>query len=151
LVARIGGDEFVVLLNTRGQQSAEAHRSALQAGAKILSALRRSFRLGSLEHRSSASVGIVVFDGDNGKVDEIMKGADMAMYKAKAAGRNGLAMFDPQALQEEADRFRLVADLREAIRNSVLELHFQPQVDAAGNVLGAEALLRWKHPERGMI
>ncbi len=95
-VARIGGDEFVIILGEAGRDRAGATRAAILAGNKVLSTMRESFRLGAFDHRSSASLGIVVFDGESASTNEILKHADIAMYRVKSAGRDGMALYDHQ-------------------------------------------------------
>lgn len=150
-VARIGGDEFVIVLERLGKDKAISTRNAIMIANKVLAAMREEFDLGHIRHRSSASVGVVVFDGTQKRPDEILKNADMAMYEVKGSGRNGMALFDPTRVNREADRFRLVSELREAIEGARLDLVFQPQMDEAGRVRGAEVLVRWQHPERGVM
>lgn len=150
-VARIGGDEFVIVLEDLGRDNAAASRNAIVAANKVLGALSEEFDLGYIRHKSTASIGVVVFDQARPRTDEILKNADMAMYEAKATGRNGIALFDPSQMNREADRFRLVSELRAAIEDSSLQLEFQPQIDRSGHVSGAEALVRWPHPERGRL
>ncbi len=151
LVARIGGDEFVVIVEQSGSEAARATLRGITIANQILSLLRQEFKLGELRHVASASVGLVVFDGAEKRPDEIMKRADIAMYQAKAAGRNGLALFDPVTMDREAARYRLMADLRSAVPSGELALQYQPQVDDSGIISGAEALLRWHHPREGML
>lgn len=150
-VARIGGDEFVVILQDAGSDAATATRTAILAGNRMLSALREDYPLGGFSHRSSASIGIVVFDSENVSADEIFKRADIAMYQVKAAGRNGLALYDHGVMNAQAERYRLLDDLKVALADEALELHFQPQMDSNGRVAGAEALCRWPHPQLGML
>jgi EAL domain-containing protein (putative c-di-GMP-specific phosphodiesterase class I) len=107
--------------------------------------------MGPVRHVASASIGVVVFDGSESRPDEILKCADIAMYQAKAAGRNGMALFDPATLDREAERFQLINDLRDAFEQKQLELFYQLQVDDARIVVGAEALIRWNHPRLGLI
>lgn len=153
LVARIGGDEFVVVLEAIGESDASASSHAITTGNRLVDAMRESFRLGEISHRASASIGIVVFDGEGAAPDEILKHADIAMYEAKSAGRDSLALYDPATMSRESERFQLVADLRDAIARpgTELQLHYQPQMDDCGRVVAAEALMRWNHPLRGMI
>ncbi len=151
LVARIGGDEFVVILEQPGSGAAQMTRGAITVAGRILSALRCDFRLGELTHTGSASIGIVVFDGEEPRVEQVLKRADVAMYQAKNAGRNGMALFDPATLQREQERYRLLAELRAAFADRQLELHYQPQFDHNRTLVGAEALVRWRHPTRGLI
>lgn len=150
-VARIGGDEFVVILERPGGSPAEVSRAAIVAAGRILASLRNEFRLGKLHHVGSASLGIVVFDGSERRVEQLLKHADIAMYQAKAAGRNGMALFDPAAMEREAEGYKLLNELRAALSEGRLELHYQPQFDHERRLTGAEALVRWNHPTRGMI
>ena len=150
-VARIGGDEFVVVLASDGSDRSHATRHAVLAANRALSTLRHPFEHGSLRHVASASVGIVVFDGRERRADEILKCADIAMYEAKAAGRNGVALFDPVTMEREAERYKLLGDLRAALAGDQLSLYFQAQVDADGAIAGAEALIRWNHPTLGTV
>ena len=153
LVARIGGDEFVVILQHLSPNADVAGNLAAELGRKINSEMRRPFALGSASHRASASIGVVVFDGTSQTPEDILKSADMAMYEAKGAGRNGLSMFNPVTTQRETERFMLLSDLREALSrgSDELELHFQPLVGRDGQVTSAEALMRWRHPRLGMV
>jgi diguanylate cyclase (GGDEF)-like protein/PAS domain S-box-containing protein len=153
LVARIGGDEFVVVLEAIGDSDANAAREAITIGNRVIGAMRESFRLGQFSHRASASIGVVVFDGESAAPDEILKRADIAMYEAKSAGRDNLALYDPISMSRESERYQLLADLRDAIARpgDQFELHYQPQMDEAGRVVAAEALIRWNHPAHGMI
>ena len=151
LVARIGGDEFVVILEQPGATSSQMTRGAIIVAGRILSALRREFEFGDLKHPGSASIGILVFDGSEARVEQVLKRADIAMYQAKGAGRNGMALFDPRTLQREEERYRLLAELRVALTDGQLELHYQPQLDHNRVLTGAEALVRWRHPTRGVI
>jgi diguanylate cyclase (GGDEF)-like protein/PAS domain S-box-containing protein len=151
LVARIGGDEFVVLLGENDDDRAHGTRHAITVANKIVAAFHGGFELDGLNHVGSASVGVVVFDGKEKTADEILKRADIAMYEAKAAGRNGLALFDPATLDREAERYNLLADLRLAFDRDELELNFQAQVDDERTVTGAEALVRWHHPKLGLV
>ncbi len=150
-VGRIGGDEFVIVLSLNDTTAASATRNAIVAANRVLAALRQEFVLGQMIHHTSASVGVLVFDGREKGPEVLMKNADMAMYQAKSLGRNNVALFDPKVLQKERRRFRLLSDMRSALVDNNLELHYQPQVNAAGHVVGAEALLRWNHAEHGAL
>lgn len=152
-VARIGGDEFVVLLEGIGNDDGTASRHAINIANRINSAMRQRFELGEASHRASASIGIVVFDGKEDKADEILKRADIAMYEAKTSGRDSMVLFNPAALGKASERYALLADLRETIGRGgdELELHFQPLMDSNNKVAAAEALLRWNHPEHGTV
>jgi diguanylate cyclase (GGDEF)-like protein/PAS domain S-box-containing protein len=151
-VARFGGDEFVVLLASLGTQKAKA--AALQAeaiGEKILAAFTDVFKLDSYEYPCTPSVGVTLFSPEDRNVDELLKRADLAMYDAKTAGRNGLRFFDPAMQTMITARAALENDLREDLKRERLLLHYQPQVDYEGKLLGAEALARWPHAQKGMI
>ncbi|SHH75051.1 PAS domain S-box-containing protein/diguanylate cyclase (GGDEF) domain-containing protein [Bradyrhizobium erythrophlei] len=151
-VARFGGDEFVVLLANLGTQKAKT--AALQAeaiGEKILAAFTESFRLDPYEYPCTPSVGVTLFSPDDRNVDELLKRADLAMYDAKTAGRNGLRFFDPVMQTMISARAALETDLREDLKKERLLLHYQPQVDHEGRLLGAEALARWPHAQKGMV
>jgi diguanylate cyclase (GGDEF)-like protein/PAS domain S-box-containing protein len=151
LVARIGGDEFVVSIEEAGTSEAAATQRAVGVANRVLSEMSRVYKVGTVEHQASASVGVVVYDGNEPRVDEVLKRADIAMYKAKAAGRNAMAIFDPGSMQRENEQFRLIAEMRTAIAEDHFQLHFQPQVDRRGQVIAAEALVRWYHPDHGII
>jgi diguanylate cyclase (GGDEF)-like protein/PAS domain S-box-containing protein len=151
MVSRMGGDEFVIMLQDLADDLPEGSRHALAVADSTLSALRDIFVLGPVHHRGSASIGVVAFDGSEAGAEELIRRADIAMYAAKGGGRNGIALFDPASLEQESHRFRLLNDLRTAIPGGQLALHFQPQIDRNGHVCGAEALLRWRHPEFGDI
>lgn len=150
-VARLGGDEFVVMLEELGTDVDSALPRAETAGEKILAALNGAYLLNGQEVHSTPSIGITLFDARDSRVDELLKRADLAMYEAKEAGRNTLRFFDPvmQATVEASSA--LESDLRRSLREGGFALHYQPQLDRDGNPTGAEALVRWLHPEKGMI
>jgi diguanylate cyclase (GGDEF)-like protein/PAS domain S-box-containing protein len=151
-VARFGGDEFVVLLSNLGTLKAkEAALQAEEIGEKILAAFTQVFQLDTYEYPCTPSVGITLVSPDDRNVDELLKRADLAMYDAKNAGRNGLRFFDPAMQTMISARASLETDLREDLKNERLLLHFQPQVDHEGKLLGAEALARWPHAHKGMV
>lgn len=150
-VARLGGDEFVVLLEDLSPQVHEAAVQAEIVGHKILATLDKSYRLFSHSHRSSGSVGIALFGQELLSYEELLKQADIAMYQAKQDGRNTLRFFDPQMQQDIDNRTALEHALRQAIDNHEFQLHYQVQTDSAGLAVGAEALIRWHHPQRGMV
>jgi diguanylate cyclase (GGDEF)-like protein/PAS domain S-box-containing protein len=150
-VARLGGDEFVVMLEDLSESPSEAATQAEVLGAKILSSLNQNYRLASYEHHSTPSIGITLFGEAHEGIDEPLKRADLAMYQAKAAGRNTLRFFDPQMQDVVTARAALEDGLREALAGHQFVLHYQAQVDNAGRASGAEALVRWMHPERGMV
>ena len=150
-VARLGGDEFVVMLEDLSANPQEAAAQAEVVGAKILAALNQNYRLASYEHHSTPSIGITLFGESNEGIDEPLKRADLAMYQAKAAGRNTLRFFDPKMQDVVTARAALEDGLRDALANHQFLLHYQAQVDSEGKTTGAEALVRWMHPTRGMV
>jgi len=150
-VARLGGDEFVVLLSELSTDEQETAVHAKAIGEKIHTALNKSCQLGKYEHLSTPSIGVTLIAGDQGGIDDSLKRADLAMYEAKAAGRNTLRFFDPAMQTVVNARAALESDIREAIKSEQFLLYYQPQVDRDGRLFGAEALLRWKHPHRGMV
>ncbi|AYF86553.1 EAL domain-containing protein [Pseudomonas sp. JS3066] len=150
-VARLGGDEFVVLLEGLSENPPDAAIQAKTICEKILSSLNLSYPLDGYEHHSTPSLGIALFQGQLNTVDDIMKRADLAMYRAKAAGRNTMRFFDPEMQAVATARARLESDLRQGLQSKELSLHFQPQVNSQGRIVGAEALMRWQHPERGNV
>jgi len=147
-VSRFGGDEFVVLLADLG--SAEAGSAALQAEAiaeDIIANLAEPQNLDGHTFRSTASVGVALFRDDSQSMDDLLKWADMAMYEAKTSGRNAVRFFDPAMQNLIEARAAIEADLREDLARGNILLHYQAQVDDAGRLVGAEALLRW--PRQG--
>ena len=150
--ARLGGDEFVVLLVNLGTQPSEAARQAEVIGQKVLAALRQNYPLAPIDYHLTSSIGITLFGGSQIEtMDEPLKRADLAMYQAKASGRNTLRFFDPQIQAVITARVALELSLREALKHQQFVLHYQPQVDGAGHVTGVEVLVRWIHPQRGLV
>ncbi len=150
-VARLGGDEFVVILKNLGETADHTALLTKQIGEKILVELSQTYHLDHLNYHSSASMGATLIDGLETSIDELLKQADMAMYKSKDAGRNTLHFFDPAMQRGLLERNALESDLRDALNQGQLELHFQPQMSINGGIYGAEALVRWHHPQRGMV
>ena len=141
-VARLGGDEFVVMLEDLSESSIDAAGHSENVAEKILAALNLPFDLAGLDYRSSCSVGIALFGAARNSSDELMKRADMAMYQAKAAGRNTLRFFDLTMQAEVSARAALEADMRDGLQQTQFVLYYQPQIDASGCVTGAESLVR---------
>jgi diguanylate cyclase (GGDEF)-like protein/PAS domain S-box-containing protein len=149
-VARLGGDEFVVILEDLSQIAEIAAAQARTVGGKILAAIDQPFLLEGRECHTTSSMGITVFGNQNESTNEVLQQADIAMYQAKAAGRNAMFFFAP-ALQASVNaRVALERDLRQAIRDNQFSLYYQPQLDR-GLLTGAEALIRWNHPTRGIV
>jgi diguanylate cyclase (GGDEF)-like protein/PAS domain S-box-containing protein len=150
-VARLGGDEFVIMLTDLSENKIEAANQTEMVGAKILNILNQVYQLDSHEHQSTPSIGMTLFGDRAENIEEPLKRADLAMYQAKAAGRNTLRFFDPQMQAEVNARVVLELDLREALAKGQFELYYQVQVAGKFRIQGAEALVRWIHPQRGMV
>lgn len=152
-VARFGGDEFVVLLEGLSMDIGQARTQARRVGERMLATLRQPFNLAQYCHHTTASIGIVLFNDAADDTGELLKRADMAMYEAKNAGRGTLRFFNPDMQVALAARMALENDLRQALHRCEHEfdLHYQPQIDRNGQLTGVEALVRWRHPARGMI
>lgn len=150
-VARLGGDEFVVLLEGLTHQTSEAATQAEAVAHKILDTLAQPYNLRQHSYSSTPSIGIVVFMQDHESMDELLKKADVAMYQAKAAGRNTARFFDPVMQAAVATHAELAKEIRQGLQQQEFVLHYQVQVDQRGRSLGAEALVRWQHPSRGLV
>jgi diguanylate cyclase (GGDEF)-like protein/PAS domain S-box-containing protein len=150
-IARLGGDEFVIMMEGLSLIALDAAALARVVAEKILEAFKEPYDLQGTPYLCTVSIGIALFNRPTDTVEELLKQADLAMYQAKAAGRNTLRFFDPQMQSVVMARTELETDLREGLRQSQLLLHYQPQVDDDGRITGAEALVRWQHPVRGMI
>jgi diguanylate cyclase (GGDEF)-like protein len=146
-IARLGGDEFAIL-----QHGIESGEDVHALVARIYQALRTPFDCHGHQLASDASIGIAIAPRDGSDLFDLLKNADLAMYAAKAAGRRTYRFFDPAMEQQANHRRELEADLRAALAQGAFELHYQPQVDLRSDrVTGCEALLRWRHPVRGMV
>ncbi|RYF28104.1 MAG: EAL domain-containing protein [Comamonadaceae bacterium] len=150
-VARLGGDEFVVMVEELSLVPEELALHARTVGDKVLAVLAAPYALAGYQYRSTPSIGIAPFSDAPTSVGELLKQADLAMYQAKTAGRNTLRFFDPGMQAVVTARAALESDLRAALVQDEFLLHYQPQTDDAGQVVGVEALLRWAHPTRGMV
>jgi diguanylate cyclase (GGDEF)-like protein/PAS domain S-box-containing protein len=150
-VARLGGDEFVVVLQGLHAEVDVAAAEAEAVAQKVLAALNEPYVVQNSEVHSTPSIGIALFRGVQLPVQELLQRADLAMYQAKAQGRNTLCFFDPAMQAAASARSALEGDMRQGILRNEFLLHYQPVVDEAGKVLGAEALVRWNHPQRGMV
>ena len=151
IVARLGGDEFAVALKNVGDDMEDASRRTGVISEKIRAALTLPYNLKGHHHISSPRIGISLFDGDEQSVETLIQQADMAMSQVKHAGHNAIRYFDPVMQHKVSTRAALENDLRHAISNGQLQLFFQLQVDNNHRPLGAEALLRWQHPEQGLL
>ena len=162
-VARLGGDEFVVILEGLSDSLGQASIQAKVVSDKVLHAFNQAYYLQNQEHYSTPSIGICFFRNQAQSqepsealsqelsVDELLKRADTAMYQAKHAGRNTMRFFDPAMQAALEARTLLAQDLRQAIAQKQLALHYQAQINKAHQIVGAEALLRWSHPTLGDI
>ncbi|MFA5679600.1 MAG: EAL domain-containing protein [Pseudomonas sp.] len=151
-VARLGGDEFVILLDNLGSHEVEAARKAEQLAQDILGSLARPYVLSRSEYRGSASVGIALFGaGDAQPAEAVLSHAHLAMSEAKNSGSNNMCFFDTRMPAQVKERSEIDAGLRIALEQNQFVLHYQAQVNDAGDIVGAEALIRWMHPQQGMI
>lgn len=145
-LARIGGDEFVLLV-----QLSEPN-DAMGLAARQVSLIARAFRVAEHDLQISASVGIALYPGNGQSAHELLMNADAAMYHAKGAGKNGYSFFDASMNSNARKQLQLLQDLRNAVEHQQFSLHYQPKFDAHnGRPVGAEALLRWEHPTQGML
>ncbi|OGS95820.1 MAG: hypothetical protein A3H31_08020 [Gallionellales bacterium RIFCSPLOWO2_02_FULL_57_47] len=150
-LARLGGDEFVVLLEKLSGDCTQAAVQARVVGEKVLKAINQPYVIKDIEQYSSASIGISLFTSNRQNIDDLLKQADTAMYAAKKSGRNTLRFFDP-AMQEALEiRSQIEAGMRKALPKHEFRLYYQVQVDSNQRFIGAEALVRWVHPEQGLI
>jgi diguanylate cyclase (GGDEF)-like protein len=150
-VARLGGDEFIVLLEDLSANPMEAAELVRRIGEKILLTLNQPYVAEGQTLKSSASIGAAVFGGEQLLPADLLKQSDIAMYQAKALGRNKLCFFDPQMQATITAHAELEQDLQTALEQEQFILYFQPQVTQSNQVLGAEVLIRWQHPRRGMV
>ena len=149
-VGRLSGDEFLLILEDLSEVPEEAAAQAEAVGEKILASIHNPYLLEGRECRSTCSIGITIFGGRRNSTDEILQQADIALYQAKAAGRDTIRFFSP-ALQAAVNaRAAMEGDLRQAIKTNQFLLYYQPQVEW-GRLTGAEALIRWRHPARGIM
>ncbi|MEA3270464.1 MAG: EAL domain-containing protein, partial [Pseudomonadota bacterium] len=145
-VARVGGDEFVVLAYVDDPEDAGTLANAL------LEVVREPFMAGGHELRVSTSIGIAIYPGDGGNQHDLLTNADAAMYHAKGLGRNAYSFFEPSMNADVHQQLQLVQDLRRAVERHELVLHYQPKFNAPnGPIMGVEALVRWQHPQRGLV
>ncbi len=150
-VARFGGDEFVLLLQGISDSRDEAVKKVAFISRKVLSSVRAPIVINGVTCHCTASVGVALFGSQGITTEELLKQADLAMYQAKDAGRNTVRFFDPQMQMVVLERIALERELEDAIGLEQFVVHYQPQVNEANQVVGAEALIRWQHPTRGLI
>jgi diguanylate cyclase (GGDEF)-like protein len=150
-VARIGGDEFVVLLSNIGTGSVRAAHSALGVAEKIRKAIAASFEIDGQHYQSSASVGVTLLPKPGQSADDLLREADTAMYRAKADGRNGIVFFEEAMQADVEQRLTMARDLACALDDGQLQMHYQPQIAPGGALVGAELLMRWRRPDGSMV
>lgn len=150
-VARFGGDEFVIILDDIGLNFDAAIENMTKISKSILDDLATPYYFGNQPLEVTPSIGVVLFSSDKDDPEELIKQADMALYKAKESGRNRVCFFDPSLQEEALEKALLVRDLRTALENEEMLLLFQPIVDADKNIKGVEALIRWDHPDYGRV
>ena len=149
--ARLGGDEFVILLTAETHDRGEAIEQALNVARKIQEAIGRPYQLQGYEHVITTSIGITLYPDGLGSANDVLKQGDAAMYNAKNEGRNRIAFYSPELQAAARKRLTLEKELRAAIQHREFELWYQTQMDESGQAVGAEALVRWRHPERGIV
>ncbi len=150
-VSRLGGDEFVMLIPDVGYERHAAGKKIKQLADSIRGLLNEPFKVEGRELHVSPSIGVVLFPVDADTPDDVLRHADTAMYRAKAAGRNAVQFYLPAMAAEASERLMLEGYLRHAIEFNEMFLLYQPQVNESGRMVGVEALLRWQHPEMGLI
>jgi diguanylate cyclase (GGDEF)-like protein/PAS domain S-box-containing protein len=150
-VARLGGDEFVVVLEELGHQSLEAAARTEEIGHKMLDRMREVYRIDGHEYQGTASIGATLFSDHRESIEQLLKQADLAMYRAKASGRNAMRFFDPSMQAAVEARSTLERELRLGLQANQFLLYYQGQVDLEDRLIGVEALLRWQHPTRGLV
>ena len=150
-VARIGGDEFVVVVPViTGGMHMVAHKARVIA-EKLRTTLVADYIINGLNYHMSSSIGLAVFPEDGDTAESVIQNADVAMYQAKKNGRNAVAFYSTEQQQDADKRVLIEQDLRQAIKHQQFELYFQPKVSSEGVPVGVEALIRWQHPEKGLI
>jgi diguanylate cyclase (GGDEF)-like protein len=151
-VSRLGGDEFVVIIDELDENAEQAAAQVRIVCEKLIALFSQSFLLNGYVHHATPSIGIALFNGSTQtSVDELLRRADLAMYRAKDSGRNCYRFFDQKMQTLVSERVQLEEDLRAAIAEQQFELYYQPQVDRQRGIIGAEALLRWRHPRHGLV
>lgn len=150
-VARLGGDEFVILLEDLSEDVLEAAAQAEVVAEKALRCFNQPFKFSAFEHHCTPSIGVAMFDQAHLGTEDLLKRADVAMYQAKAAGRNTVCFFDQQMQLLVNTRVAIDRELRSSLSRGNFTVHYQRQADINGATVGAEALVRWNHPRRGLL
>lgn len=149
-VARLGGDEFIIILEELNSDSQQAALDAEFVAEKIVDSLNCSYQLDDGDYTGTASIGISLFDHRDQSAKDLLKRADVAMYQAKESGRNTLRFFDPDIQRNLYLQAELERELHQALKENQFELYYQPQT-CRNDLTGAEALLRWHHPQKGLV
>ncbi|EML0289473.1 bacteriohemerythrin [Vibrio cholerae] len=150
-LARLSGDEFVVILPGLDANSMDAATQAEVVATKLSDVLAETYQLQNIQYKSGVSIGIALFSDSKQTESELLKQADMAMYKAKQSGKNAVCFFDSQMQNEVMEHAQLKDDLQKAIQGQEFVLHYQPQVNQKNHVCGAETLVRWQHTDKGLV
>lgn len=150
-VARLGGDEFVVILSNLSKDMDEAAIQAKRITEKLQRSIKTPYQLSGNEYYCTSSIGITIINEHSSTIDEILKQADLAMYQSKAEGRNTLCFYDAEMQNAVVNKVALEAEIRQSLQRKEFSLHYQSQVNSDGQIIGAEALIRWQHPQRGMV
>lgn len=150
-VARLGGDEFVIMLEGLEPIAEDAGSQVEHIGSKLMLALREPYDVNGQHFYNSASLGVVLFNDEQHSVDELMQCADLSMYSAKSAGKDSLSFYDPRMQEVVSLRLQLEQDMRHGLASGEFLLYLQAQVNQYGELQGAEALVRWQHPQRGLL
>ncbi|MCG7869019.1 MAG: hypothetical protein B6D70_03580 [gamma proteobacterium symbiont of Stewartia floridana] len=151
LVARLGGDEFVVILENIGKESTDINNSVVTICEKILETVATETKLNNITYSSTCSIGVCLFMDEYQRAEDILKRADTAMYEAKKSGRNAIHFFNPEMQKELKSRLQLEQELTTAITHKQFQLFYQMIIDQNRDVVGAEVLLRWQHPDKGVV
>ena len=150
-VARLGDEDFVVMVSDLAPEQSVAATLVQRIGDKLLQALEMPYVLGEHTHHVAASIGSTLFGPYSHSATELLRQAEIAMYQLRDRSGSGLCFFDPQLQMEVHQRLRMEADLHQALEQERFEMHYQPQYDPSGEVTGLEALLRWLHPSKGLV
>ena len=150
-VARLGNEEFVVMVSDLAPDAAVAATLVQRIGDKLLSCLETPYVVGEHTHHVATSIGATLFGPYSHSSTELLRQAEIAMYQLRERSGSGLCFFDPQLQMEVHQRVRMETDLRQALADSQFEMHYQPQFAESGDVIGLEALLRWRHPTKGLV
>jgi len=151
LIARFGGDEFVILVDNISKDYQESVDELYSLAKRISSRINTNFVFKDTIYKATLSIGIAVFPEKSDDVIDILKYADSAMYEAKKQGKNSIVLFNPLIEKKINEEYSMLTSLKKAIEEEQFIIHLQPQIDIKGNIVGAETLIRWNHPEKGLL